>query len=76
MAEEPMAEEPTAPVAAADKAAAALAQMTLVNVKLEGWIRARPDQWLWLHRRWTGAKAGQRRRRRPDSARGEGSAPA
>lgn len=26
--------------------------MTRVNAILEGWIRARPGQWLWLHRRW------------------------
>ncbi|MBL8704732.1 MAG: lauroyl acyltransferase [Rhodospirillales bacterium] len=29
-----------------------LALMTEVNLKMEGWIRARPEQWLWLHRRW------------------------
>jgi KDO2-lipid IV(A) lauroyltransferase len=29
-----------------------LALMTAVNAALEGWIRARPDQWFWLHRRW------------------------
>jgi KDO2-lipid IV(A) lauroyltransferase len=23
-----------------------------VNTILEGWIRERPEQWLWLHRRW------------------------
>jgi lauroyl/myristoyl acyltransferase len=23
-----------------------------INTMLEEWIRDRPDQWLWLHRRW------------------------
>jgi KDO2-lipid IV(A) lauroyltransferase len=26
--------------------------MTRVNAVLEDWIRARPEQWLWLHNRW------------------------
>ena len=26
--------------------------MTLVNEKLESWIRDTPEQWLWLHNRW------------------------
>lgn len=26
--------------------------MAEVNAVLEGWIRARPEQWLWVHRRW------------------------
>ena len=25
-----------------------------INEKLEDWIRERPDQWLWMHRRWRG----------------------
>jgi KDO2-lipid IV(A) lauroyltransferase len=26
--------------------------MALVNRTLEGWIRERPEEWFWLHRRW------------------------
>ena len=29
-----------------------LALMARVNAIIEGWIRDRPEQWLWLHRRW------------------------
>ena len=29
-----------------------LAIMTRINGMLEGWVRARPEHWLWLHRRW------------------------
>ena len=29
-----------------------LATMTQVNVLLEAWVRARPEQWLWVHSRW------------------------
>lgn len=29
-----------------------LVTMTRVNAVLEGWIRARPEQWLWVHSRW------------------------
>jgi KDO2-lipid IV(A) lauroyltransferase len=28
------------------------ALMAAVNLTLEGWIRERPGQWFWLHRRW------------------------
>lgn len=29
-----------------------LAAMTLINRKIEGWIRQRPDHWFWVHKRW------------------------
>lgn len=29
-----------------------LAIMTRINQVIEGWVRERPEQWLWLHRRW------------------------
>ncbi len=35
-----------------DRQADVLALMTEVNRIIEGWIRERPEQWLWLHRRW------------------------
>ncbi len=28
------------------------AVMEAVNQRIESWVRARPEQWLWLHRRW------------------------
>ena len=28
------------------------AVMTAINTMVEDWIRKRPEQWLWLHRRW------------------------
>ena len=30
------------------------ALMTRVNQILEEWIRDRPEEWFWLHRRWPG----------------------
>jgi Kdo2-lipid IVA lauroyltransferase/acyltransferase len=35
-----------------DREADTLALMTEINRKLESWIRERPEQWFWLHRRW------------------------
>ena len=35
-----------------DRSADVKTTMTLVNATLEGWIRDRPEQWLWLHNRW------------------------
>jgi Kdo2-lipid IVA lauroyltransferase/acyltransferase len=38
--------------ASGDRDADVHALMTAVNQTLEGWIRERPEQWFWLHRRW------------------------
>lgn len=35
-----------------------IASMTLINGMLEQWIRERPAEWLWIHRRWP--RAGDR----------------
>jgi KDO2-lipid IV(A) lauroyltransferase len=35
-----------------DVAADVEAIMTDVTAIIEGWVRERPEQWLWLHRRW------------------------
>jgi KDO2-lipid IV(A) lauroyltransferase len=35
-----------------DLEADVLTIMTRVNAVIESWVRARPEQWLWLHRRW------------------------
>ena len=36
----------------ADRAENMRAIMAHVNATMEGWVRQRPQQWLWLHRRW------------------------
>jgi len=35
-----------------DRQADTVQVMTALNEILEGWIRDKPEQWLWLHRRW------------------------
>lgn len=35
-----------------DAAADVLARMTRINAEVERWVRACPEQWLWVHRRW------------------------
>jgi KDO2-lipid IV(A) lauroyltransferase len=43
---------PLAPPATGDRGADERAIMVTINQIIEGWIRERPEQWLWLHRRW------------------------
>jgi Kdo2-lipid IVA lauroyltransferase/acyltransferase len=38
--------------ATGDRGADERAIMVAINQIVEGWIRERPEQWLWLHRRW------------------------
>lgn len=45
-------EAPFAPVETGDRNADISATMHKVNDCIERWIRARPEQWLWLHLRW------------------------
>jgi KDO2-lipid IV(A) lauroyltransferase len=44
---------PILPTAEPDFETAVVATVRRVNEMLEAWIRDRPDQWLWLHRRWS-----------------------
>ncbi len=45
--------EPSLPVRdTGDRQGDILALTTAINARLEQWIRARPGEWLWLHRRW------------------------
>lgn len=45
-------EPPMAIERSGDRHADIKALMTRVNARMEAWIRKRPGQWLWLHRRW------------------------
>ena len=38
--------------ASGDRAADERAVMVAINQIIEDWVRERPEQWLWLHRRW------------------------
>jgi len=48
---------PIDPPATGDDAADVLALTARHAALLEGWIRERPEQWLWTHRRWKTAPA-------------------
>jgi KDO2-lipid IV(A) lauroyltransferase len=45
-------EPPLALPDSGDRKADVLALMTEVNRRIEAWVRAKPEHWLWLHRRW------------------------
>jgi len=47
-----VADPPIAYKSTGDTERDTLALMTQVNQVLERWIRDKPDQWFWLHRRW------------------------
>jgi len=47
-------EQPWRFVPTDDHDADVLNALKQINGKLEEWIRERPDQWLWMHRRWRG----------------------
>lgn len=42
-----------------DNADDAMRVMTEANALLEGWVRQRPEQWLWIHRRWPQSRVKQ-----------------
>jgi KDO2-lipid IV(A) lauroyltransferase len=43
---------PLKPPKMEDRMQAARAYMQAINDQLEAWIREKPEDWLWLHRRW------------------------
>ena len=45
-------EPPLYTIDGGDAAGNVTATMAGVNAVIEGWVRRRPEQWLWLHRRW------------------------
>jgi KDO2-lipid IV(A) lauroyltransferase len=45
-------EEPIAMPSTGDRQADIAALTLQMNACVERWVRARPEQWLWLHRRW------------------------
>jgi KDO2-lipid IV(A) lauroyltransferase len=51
--------EPPLPLPDSGDRAADLAALTAqINARIEAWIRARPGEWLWFHRRWPKSLSG------------------
>ncbi|MGH6717939.1 MAG: hypothetical protein ACREER_01355, partial [Alphaproteobacteria bacterium] len=48
----PLAPPGTGDAGAADTGNDVAALLGAIHATFEDWIRARPDHWLWLHRRW------------------------
>jgi KDO2-lipid IV(A) lauroyltransferase len=56
---------PPIPIPVTDDADADVeAIMTEITSIIEGWVRERPEQWLWLHRRWRTEQGADRARGR------------
>ncbi len=45
-------EAPIEPLPTGDRDADAASLVQAVNDRIETWVRARPEQWFWVHRRW------------------------
>jgi Kdo2-lipid IVA lauroyltransferase/acyltransferase len=45
-------DEPMPVTRTGDREADTRTLLTAINARIEGWVRARPDHWFWLHRRW------------------------
>jgi len=46
-------EEPLKIEVCGDRQKDVAALMVQINSKIEGWVRTHPEQWLWLHNRWS-----------------------
>jgi KDO2-lipid IV(A) lauroyltransferase len=49
---------PLVPHFSGDKDSDVYQILSAINARIEGWVRERPEQWLWLHRRWPDGNGG------------------